>query len=84
MSRRFVRVGLVLAATATMLALAAGGSASPGTAVVDSIPQRGTVIGQQGATVTLIQFEDLGCTTARRTCRRRSRRSSGTTCAQVS
>lgn len=62
MSHRSIRVGLALAGAATMLALAAGGAASPGTAVVDGIPQRGTVIGQQSATVTLIQFEDLGCT----------------------
>jgi protein-disulfide isomerase len=28
---------------------------------VDGIPQRGTVLGAKSATVTLIQFEDLGC-----------------------
>jgi len=59
------RIGALLAATALSLAIATGVGASttsPGTALVDGIPQRGTVIGQVGATVTLIQFEDLGCT----------------------
>ena len=36
--------------------------ASPGTDLVQGIPQRGTVIGQKTANVTLIQFEDLACT----------------------
>ena len=45
-----------------MLVAAAGSTASPGTALVDGIPQRGTVLGQKSAAVTLIQFEDLGCT----------------------
>ena len=58
------RIGAVLVATAMGLAIVAGVGAttsSPGTALVDGIPQRGTVIGQVDATVTLIQFEDLGC-----------------------
>src|SRR5262245_35991275 len=57
-------------AVAAMLALGLVGavgasSSSPGTTLVDGIPQRGTVIGAQTATVTLIQFEDLGCTHCR-------------------
>jgi len=47
------------------LAIATGVAASngsAGTALVDGIPQRGTVLGAQTAKVTLIQFEDLGCT----------------------
>ena len=62
MSRR--RIGALLAATALSLAIVAGvgaSTSSPGTALVDGIPQRGTVIGQVDANVTLIQFEDLGC-----------------------
>lgn len=53
---------------ALALAIVAGVGASTGstgTALVDGIPQRGTVIGAQTATVTLIQFEDLGCTHCR-------------------
>jgi len=49
------------------LAIATGVAASngsAGTALVDGIPQRGTVLGARTATVTVtvIQFEDLGCT----------------------
>ncbi len=55
------RIGALLAAAALSLALAAGAPAASGTSLVDGIPQRGTVIGQKSATVTLIQFEDLGC-----------------------
>ena len=55
-------LGALLAAAALSLGVASGAGASPGTALVDGIPQRGTVIGQKSATVTLIQFEDLGCT----------------------
>ena len=55
------RLGALLAAAALSLAIAAGSAASPGTALVDGIPQRGTVLGEKTATVTLIQFEDLGC-----------------------
>jgi protein-disulfide isomerase len=62
-SRR--RLGTLLAAAALSLTAAAVGGASPGTTLVDGIPQRGTVIGRQSATVTLIQFEDLGCTHCR-------------------
>ena len=49
-------------AAALSLAVAAGVSASPGTELVGGIPQRGTVLGQKTATVTLIQFEDFACT----------------------
>ena len=58
------RIGALLVATALSLAIATGvgaSTSSPGTALVDGIPQRGTVIGQVSANVTLIQFEDLGC-----------------------
>ena len=75
------RAGLVLAGAATMLALAAGSAASPGTALVDGIPQRGTVLGQKAATVTLIQFEDLGCTHCKTYTQEALPRSSATTCA---
>lgn len=56
------RFGFIAATGALALALVAGVGASPGTALVQGIPQRGTVIGQKTATVTLIQFEDLACT----------------------
>jgi protein-disulfide isomerase len=56
------RAAVVLAGAAVVLVTAAGGTASPGTALIDGIPQRGTVLGQKRATVTLIQFEDLACT----------------------
>ena len=59
-SRR--RLGALAAAIALGLAIAAGVGASPGTALVDGIPQRGTVLGQRSAVVTLIQFEDFACT----------------------
>ena len=62
MSRLLRGAGVALAATACLLAVTAGSAASPGTALVDGIPQRGTVLGQKSATVTLIQYEDLGCT----------------------
>jgi protein-disulfide isomerase len=55
------RIGALLAAAALSLTIAGGAPASAGTSLVDGIPQRGTVIGQKSATVTLIQFEDLGC-----------------------
>lgn len=60
MSRK--QAGLVLAAATLALALGGGVGASPGTTLVAGIPQRGTVMGQKTATVTLIQFEDLACT----------------------
>jgi protein-disulfide isomerase len=56
------RAAIVLAGASVALVAAAGSTASPGTALVDGIPQRGTVLGQKTATVTLIQYEDLGCT----------------------
>ena len=55
-------LGALLAAAALSLAVAAAVGASPGTALVGGIPQRGTVLGQKTAVVTLIQFEDLACT----------------------
>ncbi len=61
---RVRRVGALLVGGALSLAIATGvgaSTASPGTALVDGIPQRGTVIGQVSANVTFIQFEDLGC-----------------------
>jgi protein-disulfide isomerase len=57
-------LGALLVAGALSLAIATGigaSNGSPGTALVDGIPQRGTVLGAKTATVTLIQFEDLGC-----------------------
>lgn len=60
--RRFAPVA-VAAVLGFLLVTAAG--ASPGTTLVDGIPQRGTVIGQKSATVTLIQFEDLACSHCR-------------------
>ena len=59
--RRPRRLGLSLVAGALALAVVATVGASPGTDLVQGIPQRGTVIGQKTANVTLIQFEDLGC-----------------------
>jgi protein-disulfide isomerase len=56
------RLGLILAAATVALATVATVGASPGTDLVQGIPQRGTVIGQKSANVTLIQFEDLACT----------------------
>jgi protein-disulfide isomerase len=64
MTVRASRIGVLLVAVGLCLAIATGVGAStstPGTTLVDGIPQRGTVIGQVGANVTLIQFEDLGC-----------------------
>ena len=68
MTVRARRIGALLVAAAMGLGIATGVGASTGsngTALVDGIPQRGTVIGAQTATVTLIQFEDLGCTHCR-------------------
>ena len=48
------RIGALLVATALSLAIVAGVGAttrSPGTALVDGIPQRGTVMGQVSAKV---------------------------------
>jgi protein-disulfide isomerase len=59
------RIGALLVAVALSLAIASGVGASSGTLLVDGIPQRGTVIGAKTANVTLIQFEDLGCTHCR-------------------
>ena len=56
------RFGLILAAGAVALAAVATVGASPGTDLVQGIPQRGTVIGEKTANVTLIQYEDLACT----------------------
>jgi len=61
-SLRSGRLGALLGAVALGLAIVAGIGASPGTALIDGIPQRGTVLGAKTATVTLIQYEDLGCT----------------------
>jgi protein-disulfide isomerase len=58
------RIASLFVATALSLTIVAGvgaSTSSPGTALVDGIPQRGTVMGQVSADVTLIQFEDLGC-----------------------
>ena len=55
MSRR--RIGALLVATALSLAIAAGigaSTSSPGTALVDGIPQRGTVMGQVDAESTQV------------------------------
>ena len=48
--------------SALLLAAVATVGASPGTDLVQGIPQRGTVIGEKTANVTLIQYEDLACT----------------------
>ena len=64
MTVRAHRIGALLAAAGLCLVIATGvgaSTSSPGTALVNGIPQRGTVIGQASANVTLIQFEDLGC-----------------------
>lgn len=62
MSRRLRRVGFIYVGFVLALGLlATTGAASPGTTLVDGIPQRGTVLGAKTATVTLIQFEDLSC-----------------------
>ena len=65
MSRASGRLGVLLGAVALCLAIATGIGASPGTALIAGIPQRGTVIGDKNAQVTLIQFEDLACTHCR-------------------
>ena len=63
MTRHGRRLAAAMVGAAALLAVVvAPGSASPGTTLVDGIPQRGTVLGAKSATVTLIQFEDLGCT----------------------
>ncbi len=62
MSVRTRRVTAIVAAAVTALVLAVAGGASPGTVLIDGIPQRGTVLGAKSAQVTLIQYEDLGCT----------------------
>jgi protein-disulfide isomerase len=59
------RIGALLVAAALSLTIVTGIGASSGTQLVDGIPQRGTVIGAKTANVTLIQFEDLGCTHCR-------------------
>ena len=56
------RLTAIVAAAAAALVLAVTGGASPGTTLIDGIPQRGTVLGAKAAQVTLIQYEDLGCT----------------------
>jgi protein-disulfide isomerase len=61
-SARRNRLAVLGAVAALALVVAAGSGASPGTDLVAGIPQRGTVLGEKTATVTLIQFEDLGCT----------------------
>jgi protein-disulfide isomerase len=54
--------GVVALVAAAALSLGVGAAiGSPGTATVDGIPQRGTVLGSKTAKVTLIQFEDLDC-----------------------
>lgn len=53
---------VVIAGGALALVAAGASTASPGAALIDGIPQRGTVLGAKSATVTLVQFEDLGCT----------------------
>ena len=59
MGRR--EIGIVLVTAVLGLTVATVVSASPGTTLIDGIPQRGTVLGQKTAIVTLIQFEDLAC-----------------------
>jgi protein-disulfide isomerase len=61
MIRRRDRIGVLLGAAALSLVIAAGLGASPGTVLINGIPQRGTILGEKTATVTLIQFEDLAC-----------------------
>jgi protein-disulfide isomerase len=61
MSRRRSPIAALFAIVALALAVTAAAGASPGTALVDGIPQRGTVLGSKAAPVTLIQFEDLAC-----------------------
>jgi len=56
------RAAVALTGLAALLVSVGASTASPGTALVDGIPQRGTVLGQTTANVTLIQFEDLACT----------------------
>jgi protein-disulfide isomerase len=63
--RKGRRLAALLVVACASLALVAGGDASPGTTFVSGIPQRGTVLGSKTATVTLIQFEDLGCSHCR-------------------
>ena len=61
MTRPGGRMGVLLGAAALSLVIAAGLGASPGTVLINGIPQRGTILGEKTATVTLIQYEDLGC-----------------------
>lgn len=57
-------LGIVVLAVA-LLGAGATASASPGTALLAGIPQRGTVLGQPAAPATLVLWEDLGCTHCR-------------------
>ncbi len=47
--------------TETTTTGSSGPAADPAIAVVAGIPQKGTVLGKSGATVRLLQFEDLQC-----------------------
>ena len=56
----------VLAVALAASALVAGvASPSPGTDLIAGIPQRGTQLGQAAAPVTLVIYEDLGCSHCR-------------------
>lgn len=61
MSLLAARLAALVVATGLALVTAGGTAASPGTALVDGIPQRGTVLGAASAPVTLIVYEDLAC-----------------------
>jgi len=59
---RCLRTGVAALATAGLLAAAAAAAvSSPGTAILTGIPQKGTVLGDPAAPLTLLQYEDLGC-----------------------
>jgi protein-disulfide isomerase len=53
--------GLLLLAAIVGAAAAGAAPISRGTLLIAGIPQRGTVLGAPSAPVTLIQYEDLGC-----------------------
>lgn len=65
MTSRARAVATLCAALGMALAVTAAAGSSPGTSLISGIPQRGTVLGEATATVTLIPFEDFGCTHCR-------------------
>jgi protein-disulfide isomerase len=58
-----LRAPLLLLVAVVVAAVAAGTAlSSPATSLVAGIPQKGTILGSPTAPVTLVQYEDMGCT----------------------